>query len=91
MVVADPMLDITPTTFIERVHSELPARHVIVGLAKAAVFAAFIATIGCHMGMTVSRDSRAIGIRTTSTVVQCIVAVILLDAFFAVFLQEFGL
>ncbi|MGH8633170.1 MAG: MlaE family ABC transporter permease [Burkholderiales bacterium] len=90
MTVANPLLDITPTTFIERVHSGLQLEHVIVGLVKAAVFAAFIAIIGCRMGMTVSRDSRAIGISTTSTVVQCIVVVILLDAFFAILFQELG-
>jgi phospholipid/cholesterol/gamma-HCH transport system permease protein len=39
------------------------------------------------MGMTVGRDTRAVGAATTSTVVQSIVAVILLDAFFAVLLQ----
>jgi phospholipid/cholesterol/gamma-HCH transport system permease protein len=88
MTVANPLLDITPTTFIERVHSELHVGHVVVGLVKAAVFAAFIAIIGCRMGMTVSRDSRSIGIHTTSTVVQCIVSVILLDAFFAILFQE---
>lgn len=90
MTVANPLLDITPTTFIERVHSELAVDHVFVGLVKGAVFAAFIAIIGCRMGMTVSRDSRSIGINTTSTVVQCIVTVILLDAFFAILFQELG-
>ena len=62
-------------------------RHVFVGLAKAPVFALVIAVIGCRMGMTVGRDTRALGIATTSTVVQSIVAVILLDAVFAVLLQ----
>jgi phospholipid/cholesterol/gamma-HCH transport system permease protein len=90
MTVANPLLDITPTTFIERVRSELSVDHIIVGLMKAAAFAAFIAIIGCRMGMTVSRDSRSIGINTTSTVVQCIVSVILLDAFFAILFQELG-
>lgn len=90
MTVANPLLDITPTTFFERVHSELRLEHVIVGLSKSVAFAAFIAIIGCRMGMTVSRDSRSIGINTTSTVVQCIVSVILLDAFFAVLFQELG-
>ena len=47
------------------------------------MFALFIAMIGCRMGMTVSRDTRALGISTTSTVVQSIVAVILLDAAFS--------
>ena len=90
MTVANPLLDITPTTFIERVRSVLALEHVIIGLVKGAAFAAFIAIIGCRMGMTVSRDSRSIGINTTSTVVQCIVAVILLDAFFAILFQELG-
>jgi phospholipid/cholesterol/gamma-HCH transport system permease protein len=36
----------------------------------------------------VQRDTRALGVATTSTVVQSIVAVILLDAGFAVLFQE---
>ncbi len=89
-LVADQMLDVTPTTFLARLHEALPLKHVVIGLAKAPVFAAFIAVIGCRMGMSVSRDTRSIGINTTSTVVQSIVTVILLDAFFAVFFQELG-
>jgi phospholipid/cholesterol/gamma-HCH transport system permease protein len=91
MVVADAMLDITPTTFIERLHSALAPRHYVIGLAKAPVFALAIAVIGCRMGTSVERDTRSIGINTTSTVVQSIVAVILLDALFAVLLQALGL
>jgi phospholipid/cholesterol/gamma-HCH transport system permease protein len=87
-VVCSLMLDITPTTFIDRLQDSLAARHYLIGLGKAPVFAMLIAVIGCSMGMTVSRDTRAIGIHTTSTVVQSIVAVILLDAFFAVLFQE---
>jgi phospholipid/cholesterol/gamma-HCH transport system permease protein len=90
MLVAGPMLDITPPVFLDRLHSALAMRHVVVGLVKAPVFALFIAVIGCRMGMDVSRDTRAIGTSTTSTVVQCIVAVILLNAAFAVTLQKLG-
>ena len=84
------MLDITPHDLPRRGCTIALARvkHVYVGLAKAPVFALFIALIGCRMGMTVSRDTRSIGINTTSTVVQSIVAVILLDAGFAVVFQE---
>jgi phospholipid/cholesterol/gamma-HCH transport system permease protein len=85
------MLDITPTTFIARIEDTLEVRHYLIGLAKAPVFALFVAVIGCAMGMTVGRDTRSIGINTTSTVVQSIVAVILLDALFAVLMQELGL
>jgi phospholipid/cholesterol/gamma-HCH transport system permease protein len=82
------MLDITPAAFLGRLRDSLELRHAIVGLAKAPVFALVIAVIGTRMGLTVARDTRAVGIATTSTVVQSIVAVILLDALFAVVLQE---
>ena len=87
MAIAGPMLDVTPAPFLARLREALDVRHVFVGLAKAPVFAIVIATIGCRMGMTVGRDTRALGIATTSTVVQSIVAVILLDAVFAVLMQ----
>jgi phospholipid/cholesterol/gamma-HCH transport system permease protein len=91
MLIAEPMLDITPQTFLERLREALDISHVYVGLSKAPVFALAIAVIGCHMGMTVERDTRAVGMATTSTVVQSIVSVILLDAAFAVFYQELGI
>ena len=91
MAISGPMLDITPAAFLARLREELALRHVFVGLGKAPVFALAIAVIGTRMGMTVGRDTRALGAATTSTVVQSIVAVILLDAAFAVVLQAAGL
>ena len=91
MAISEPLLDISPLTFIARVDAELAFRHVAIGLAKGAVFGATIALVGCRAGMTVRRDARSIGSSTTSTVVQSIVAVILLDALFAVLLQELGI
>lgn len=91
MVIAERMLDITPSTYLNRLHDALSPRHFVIGLAKAPAFALFIAVIGCRMGLSVSRDTRSIGINTTSTVVQSIVAVIVLDALFAVLLQELEL
>ena len=91
MLMADATLDITPQVFLNRLQVALNPRHYVIGLAKAPVFALFIAIIGCRMGFSVSRDTRSIGINTTSTVVQGIVAVILLDAIFAVVLQNLGL
>ncbi len=85
------MLDVTPTTFIARLRDGLDISHALVGLVKAPVFALVIALIGCRMGMSVDRDTRAVGMATTSTVVQSIVSVILLDAAFAVFFQELGI
>jgi phospholipid/cholesterol/gamma-HCH transport system permease protein len=89
-VIASTMLDVTPSTFVARLHDALAPRHAIIGLVKAPVFALLIAVIGCRMGMSGSRDTRTIGINTTSTVVQSIVGVIVIDALFAVLLQEIG-
>lgn len=83
-------LDIAAHSFISRLHATLDLSAFVIGLAKAPVFAAFIAIIGCRMGMTVARDARSVGEHTTSTVVQCIVWVIVLDAIFAVTLQRLG-
>ncbi|MFM2058058.1 MAG: hypothetical protein RLY71_2443 [Pseudomonadota bacterium] len=91
MAITGPMLDIMPPAFLARLHETLDLRHVLVGLAKAPVFALVIAVIGARMGLTVARDTRALGDATTSTVVQSIVAVILVDALFALLLQALEL
>lgn len=91
MLVGAWQLDIAPRVFADRVHGVLEMRHFVVGLGKAPVFAAFIALIACRMGMTVTRDARSVGDNTTSTVVQCIVWVITLDAVFAVVFQHLGI
>jgi phospholipid/cholesterol/gamma-HCH transport system permease protein len=90
MIVGGGMLDVTPPVFLARLREALDVRHVAVGLIKAPVFAFVIALIGTRMGMSAGRDTRAVGAATTSTVVQSIVAVILLDAAFAVLLQSLG-
>jgi len=90
MAISQTMLDITPHGFIERLHAALSPRHYLIGLGKAPFFALVIAVIGCRMGMDVERDTRSIGFNTTSTVVQGIVAVIVLDAIFAIVCQQLG-
>jgi phospholipid/cholesterol/gamma-HCH transport system permease protein len=90
-IIADLMLGISPTAFIDRLQYALMPRHAIIGLLKAPFFALLIAVIGCRLGMSGPRDTRTIGVNTTSTVVQSIVGVIVIDALFAVLLQEMGL
>ncbi len=90
MMVGAWQLGVAPQVFVDRVHGVLEMRHFVIGLAKAPVFAAFIAIIACRMGLLVARDARSLGENTTSTVVQCIVWVIVLDAAFAVALQHMG-
>ncbi len=83
-LVAASQLDVTYYTFFERLKSVLPLNTVLFGLYKAPVFAAAIAFIACRNGFAVSRDARSVGAYTTTTVVQSLVAVILINAVFAV-------
>ena len=76
--------DITPVLFFNRMETVVTPNNFWVGLVKAPIFAMFIAIIGCRQGMSVGGDVTSLGARTTSSVVQAIFAVIVLDAMFAV-------
>ncbi|MFM5913405.1 MAG: MlaE family lipid ABC transporter permease subunit [Chakrabartia godavariana] len=83
-------LDLPPITFVQRLQEVIPITDLWVGLLKAPVFGAIIALSGCFQGMQVESNAEQIGLRTTSTVVQAIFLVIVLDAFFAVFFSQIG-
>ena len=91
MLVTQQQLDISIYMFMDRVADVLLLKTLLVGLCKAPVFAIFIALIACRMGLAVTRDARSVGANTTSTVVQSLVAIIILDAFFAVIFVELGI
>jgi phospholipid/cholesterol/gamma-HCH transport system permease protein len=77
-------MDISPVMFIRRFQDVVPEQHFWVGIVKAPVFAIVVALVGCRQGMLVEGDVVSLGRRTTSSVVQSIFLVILLDAIFAV-------
>ena len=66
-------------------------RHFFVGLAKAPVFALVISLIGCLEGLQVEGTAQSVGERTTSSVVQAISLVIILDALAAIWFMELGI
>jgi phospholipid/cholesterol/gamma-HCH transport system permease protein len=84
VVVSMHQLGITPYTFFDRMQDVLPLYTVWLGLAKTPIFAVAIAVIACQNGFAVSRDARSVGEHTTSTVVRCLVAVILIDAMYSI-------
>lgn len=88
MAVSIASLEFTPEMFITRLQETLSIRHFWVGLAKAPMFAMVIALIGCLEGFQVQGTAQSVGERTTSSVVQSISIVILLDAFAALFFME---
>ncbi|PZU11886.1 MlaE family lipid ABC transporter permease subunit [Sphingomonas sp.] len=83
-------LDMPPITFVSRIREVVPITDVYQGLIKAPVFGLIIAISGCFQGMQVEGNAEAVGLRTTSAVVQSIFLVIVLDAFFAVFFASVG-
>lgn len=91
MLVAKEQLDLSYRMFSDRMLDVIKLKTLLVGLGKAPVFAVFIAMIACRMGMTVSRDARSVGQHTTSTVVQSLVAIIILNAAFAVAFVRLGI
>ncbi|MGY2290825.1 MlaE family ABC transporter permease [Pseudomonas sp. SDO528_S397] len=89
-VVCAVALDISPAMFISLLHSDIGVQHFLVGLVKAPVFAFLIAAIGCLEGFKVSGSAESVGAHTTSSVVQSIFVVIVLDAVAALFFMEMG-
>ena len=89
-VISDLALGIPFWNFLERVQDVVPLYDVWVGLIKAPFFGLIVALAGCYHGMQVKGNSEEVGLRTTMAVVTAIFAVIVLDAFFAVFFTEIG-
>ena len=89
-VVGDVVLGIPFWTFLSRIQDVVPTYDVWVGLIKAPVFGLIIGLAGCYNGMQVAGNSEEVGLRTTLSVVSAIFAVIVLDAFFAVFFTNLG-
>jgi phospholipid/cholesterol/gamma-HCH transport system permease protein len=65
-------------------------RHFLVGMSKAPIFAVVIALIGCLEGLQVKGTAQSVGERTTSSVVQTISLVIVLDAIAAIWFMQMG-
>ena len=88
--VGDVMLGIPFLSFLARIQEVVPIHDLWVGLIKAPVFGLIVALAGCYHGMQVKGNSEEVGLRTTLAVVSAIFAVIVIDAFFAVFFTKVG-
>ncbi len=91
MVMANAQLGIAFATFIDRLGVALTLDSYLVGVGKAPVFAAIIATLGCYQGFRVAGSAESVGQRTTRSVVQSILAVIVVDAAFSVAFSYLGI
>ncbi|SEH90841.1 ABC transporter permease [Pseudomonas asplenii] len=89
-VVCALSLGISPAMFLSLLQADIGIQHFLVGLVKAPFFAFLIAAVGCLEGFKVSGSAESVGAHTTSSVVQSIFIVIVLDAIAALFFMEMG-
>ena len=83
-------LDIPPQAYVARMQEQMELRHFLVGMSKAPLFAMVIGLIGCLEGLQVKGTAQSVGERTTSSVVQTISLVIVIDALAAIWFMHMG-
>jgi len=91
MIMAGNMLDISWFDFLSRFPRVIPLKTLLIGLAKAPVFALVIASTGCYQGMQVRGGADSVGRNTTRSVVLSIFFIIVFDAIFSVILSKLKL
>ena len=91
MVMASTMLGVHASDFIARIPQAVSLTSFMIGLCKAPVFAAIIATVGCFQGYLVRGGAETVGRQTTVSVVQSIFLVIVADAAFSVLFSWLGI
>lgn len=91
MVIASVKLDVSFVEFIDRIKQTVALKHLVIGLVKAPIFGAIIATIGCFRGFQIDSSTESVGKYTTISVVNAIFWVIAMDAIISVLLTEMGL
>jgi len=84
-------LDVNPSVFVQRTQDYVPLQNFWVGLSKAPVFGFVVAMIGCRQGLSVEGSVQSLGARTTTSVVQALFSIIVINAFFAIFYMELGI
>jgi phospholipid/cholesterol/gamma-HCH transport system permease protein len=84
MIMANSMLDISFSVFLDRLEDALSLSSFLTGIVKAPVFAVIIALVGCFQGFQVSGSADSVGRQTTVSVVQSIFLVIVADALFSI-------
>jgi phospholipid/cholesterol/gamma-HCH transport system permease protein len=82
---------VDPDIFLQRLKEAITLDTFKVGMIKAPFMALVIGTVACVEGMKVKGSAESLGLQTTSSVVQAIFLVIVLDGLFAVFFASIGM
>lgn len=83
-------LGIKPAWFLSQLPTAIGITNYWIGCLKGLVFGAWIGLAACHFGLRIEPNTESLGKGTTASVVTAITGVILIDALFAVMLDELG-
>lgn len=91
LAVAVGSLHITSEGFLAELRTIVVPSDVWTGLIKSVAFGIAIALIGCRQGLSARGAAAGVGRSTTTTVVACLFAIVILDTAFTVVFRGFGL
>lgn len=90
LVVAVVSLDLTPRAYFTELRSAVILSDVWTGLLKSIAFGTTIAMIGCYQGLTTTGAASGVGRSTTTTVVHCLFAIVVLDTVLTIVFRMVG-
>ena len=82
---------IDPDVFLSRLKEAITLDHFKVGMIKAPFMALVIGLVSCVEGLNVKGSAESLGLQTTTSVVESIFLVIVLDGLFAIFFASIGM
>ncbi len=82
---------IDPDIFLSRLKEAITLDHFKVGMIKAPFMALIVGVVACVEGLAVKGSAESLGLQTTSSVVESIFLVIVLDGLFAIFFASIGM
>jgi phospholipid/cholesterol/gamma-HCH transport system permease protein len=91
LVVSAAMLNMSPTVFLEQLRPAVLPAEFLIGLTKSICFGAFIALVGCRIGLDAGRSAADVGRAATDAVVYSIIGIIAIDAVFAACADVLGI
>ncbi len=91
MLIAKLSLGVSISDFLDRFPEAVSVTHYLIGISKAPIFAAVIAIVGCYQGFQVKGGAEMVGKRVTTSVVQAIFLVIIVDAVFSILFNLLGI
>jgi phospholipid/cholesterol/gamma-HCH transport system permease protein len=90
VAVAVSSLDVTPRGYFAELRTAVLPSDVWTGLVKSVAFGTAIGFIGCQQGLAARGAAEGVGRSTTTTIVSCLFAIVIIDTLFTVAFHTFG-